>query len=223
MRLRVGTKWWFRAASAASAASAAPAPSDLSAPRRPRRPCRRGREVRSRNPPRVMRGIQRLGRSFFGHHQPIPHKRADHTSKLCPTGEAATIACPETPALHAERGDEPMLCGAACAHHLQKVLANRDLAAGPVPFLILHGRPSSRRRVRLGCRAQRRRVAPCRAPRARTRARIRSARDRAPSSRRTRRAALSYHCGTRKAPVRAAMALARRARARLDRETAGGS
>ena len=51
--------------------------------------------------------------------------------------EAATIACPETPALHAGRGDQPVLCGASCAHHLQKVLANRDLAAGPVPFLIL--------------------------------------------------------------------------------------
>ena len=49
--------------------------------RRVRRIRRCGREVRSRNPPRVKRGIQRLGRSYFGPHQPIPHKRADHTSK----------------------------------------------------------------------------------------------------------------------------------------------
>ena len=83
---------------------------------------------------------------------------------------------------------------------LTRVLCPRNSAQPRIvyPYPFSHtgyfgfGRPSSRRRVRRGCRARPRRVAPRHAPRAGARARIRSARGHAPSIRCALRAALSH-------------------------------
>ena len=45
--------------------------------------------------------------------QSLPAIRSHrHASTRCPAEEAGTIVCPETPALHAERGESLMLCEA---------------------------------------------------------------------------------------------------------------
>ena len=60
--------------------------------------------------------------------QSLPAIRSHrHASTRCPAEEAGTIVCPETPALHAERGDSPMLCE---AHGIQFSMTARGTLRG---------------------------------------------------------------------------------------------